>query len=114
MAETVGRQRRVGMGILVMGDFNDEPTSASITNILHAIHPDSLRNQGELVNLMYPLSGREGTHRYRGIWSLLDQFMISGNLIGAAGRLRYIPGSVKIFREGFLLKEDMKYFGSKF
>ena len=100
-------------GILVMGDFNDEPSSASIIKILHAVSPDSAITPASLVNLMYPLAGRQGSHRYKGIWSLLDQFMISGNLIGAAGRLRYIPGSVKIFREGFLLKEDMKYFGSK-
>jgi predicted extracellular nuclease len=99
--------------ILVMGDFNDEPTSASITNILHAIHPDSLRNQGELVNLMYPLSGREGTHRYRGIWSLLDQFMISGSLMRPVKGLRIVRESVKIFREPFLLKDDLKYFGKK-
>jgi len=99
--------------ILIMGDFNDEPASASITNILHAIPPDSMRDQGELINLMFPLSGREGTHRYRGIWSLLDQFMASTGLIRPARGLHLIPGSVGIFRGTFLLKEDLKYFGSK-
>lgn len=99
--------------ILVMGDFNDEPTSASIIKILHAIPPDSVITPSSLVNLMYPLAGRQGSHRYKGIWSLLDQFMISGNLLAGPGRLRYIPGSAKIFRQGFMLKEDLKYFGSK-
>jgi len=99
--------------ILVMGDFNDEPTSASIMNTLHAVPPDSLNSPSGLVNLMYPLCGRQGSHRYKGIWSLLDQFMISKSLFAGPGRLRYIPASVKIFREGFLLKDDAKYFGSK-
>jgi len=100
-------------GILVMGDFNDEPTSASIINILHAVPPDSLKCGPCLVNLMYPFCGKQGSHRYKGIWSLLDQFMISGNMFGTPRHLKYLPGSVKIFREGFLLKEDKKYFGSK-
>lgn len=100
-------------GILVMGDFNDEPVSSSIRNILHAVPPDSVITPSTLLNLMYPLCGRQGSHRYKGNWSILDQFMISGSLLTGPGRLRYVPGSVKIFREDFLLKEDLKYFGSK-
>ncbi|MCX6286345.1 MAG: endonuclease [Bacteroidetes bacterium] len=99
--------------ILIMGDFNDEPVSASIRNILHAIPPDSLSNQGDLVNLMYPMTGKQGSHRYRGIWSLLDQFIVSKSLLGPEGGLRLVPGSVCIFRGSFLLKEDLKYFGNK-
>ena len=99
--------------ILVMGDFNDEPGSSSITDILHALPPDSLKNKSDLINLMYPFSGRQGSHRYKGIWSLLDQFMVSANLLKHAGGLRLVPGSVGIFRGTFLLKEDRKYFGDK-
>jgi len=99
--------------ILVMGDFNDEPVSASIKNMLHAIPPDSVNDYNDLVNLMYPLTGKEGTHRYRGIWSLLDQFMVSGNLIIPESGLRLVQGSVNVFRGTFLLKDDLKYFGSK-
>jgi len=123
--------RNIHNRILVMGDFNDEPSSASIRNILNAVPPDSAdssssidqtsspdptfssNSSSSLINLMYPFAGKQGSHRYKGIWSLLDQFMITGNLAGVAGRLRYVQGSVKIFRQGFLLKEDMKYFGSK-
>ena len=99
--------------ILVMGDFNDEPASASITGILHAVPPDSLQVKSGLVNLMYPLSGKAGTHRYRGIWSLLDQFMASPGLISPAHGLHLVPGSVSIFSDKFLLEEDLKYFGKK-
>ena len=99
--------------ILIMGDFNDEPGSGSIKNILHAIHPDSMKNTNELVNLMYPLSDREGSHRYKGIWSMLDQFIMSSNMIRPGRGLKLVRGSVNIFRGLFLLKEDLKYFGNK-
>lgn len=99
--------------ILVMGDFNDEPSSSSIKNILHAIPPDSICKRTDLINLMFPLVGKVGSHRYKGIWSLLDQFMISGNLIIPESGLRLVPGSVNVYRGSFLLKEDLKYFGNK-
>ena len=103
----------MNLKILAMGDFNDEPSSASISGILKAIHPDSLKHPGELVNLMYPMYGREGSHRYKGIWSLLDQFMVSGSLLGKGKGLFYVAGSARVYRGSFLLKEDLKYFGKK-
>ena len=96
-----------------MGDFNDEPVSASIRNILQAVSPDSLKRQGDLVNLMYSFTGRQGSHRYKGIWSMLDQFIASKGLISPAEGLRLVHGSVCIFRGAFLMKEDLKYFGNK-
>ena len=99
--------------ILIMGDFNDEPSSASITGILHALAPDSMRSSVDLINLMFPFCGRQGSHRYRGNWSMLDQFMASGSLINPTKGIKVLAGSVKIYRGTFLLKEDMKYFGSK-
>lgn len=99
--------------ILIMGDFNDEPVSQSITGILRALPPDSIRSPTDLINLMYPFCGRQGSHRYRGIWSMLDQFMVSGSLFTSANGLRLKNRSVMIFRGEFLLKEDQKYFGSK-
>ncbi len=99
--------------ILIMGDFNDEPSSASICGILHALSPDSMRSSLDLINLMFPFCGRQGSHRYRGNWSMLDQFMASGSLIRPLRGIRVLTGSVNIYRGNFLLKEDVKYFGSK-
>ena len=119
--------------ILVMGDFNDEPSSESIKNILHSRPGDSVRTAGDLINLMAPFAGKEGSHRYRGIWSLLDQFMITRGLLPSAykwnglmagdtlpgdrslesKRLHLLEGSVEIFHGDFLLKDDLKYFGKK-
>lgn len=99
--------------ILVMGDFNDDPSSASIKEILLAVPPGLHHNPGDLVNLMLPFCGRQGTHRYKGIWSLLDQFMVSASLLDDSNSLRVVKNSVCIFRGSYLLKEDLKYFGSK-
>ena len=119
--------------ILIMGDFNDEPSSESIRRILHSVPRDSVRDIKDIINLMCPFSGKEGSHRYKGIWSLLDQFMISKGLMqesyGKRGipnqdtlsgeaafkirKLHFIVGSVRIFRGSFLLKDDLKYFGKK-
>ena len=119
--------------ILIMGDFNDEPSSESIRRILHSLPGDSARDTRDIINLMSPFSGKEGSHRYKGIWSLLDQFMISKGLMqessgkrvipnrdtlhaeaaGKTRRLHLISGSVRIFRSSFLLKDDLKYFGKK-
>ena len=107
------QSRGPGSKILVMGDFNDEPTSASIAKILGAMPPDSMQNGNDLINLMQPLAGRQGSHRYKGIWAQLDQFMVSGSLIRPAGGLHLVKGSVTVFRPKFLLKEDLKYFGDK-
>jgi predicted extracellular nuclease len=99
--------------ILVMGDFNDEPASASIRTILRSLHPDSASQPSDLRNLMAPFSGKTGSHRFRGVWSLLDQFMVSESLFKPGHGLHVIPGSASIFRAGFLLEEDVKYFGPK-
>ncbi|MCX6282135.1 MAG: endonuclease/exonuclease/phosphatase family protein [Bacteroidetes bacterium] len=106
-------EKHPGKKILVMGDFNDEPSSASIRDILHSVPPDSSGDPRDLINLMYPWTGRLGSHRYKGVWALLDQFMISKSLLRPTSGLRYVKGSVCIFRGSFLLKEDLKYFGDK-
>lgn len=52
--------------IIAMGDFNDGPHNTSI---------DTLAHYG-LVSLMKGLSSDLGTHRYKGEWEYLDQWLI--------------------------------------
>ena len=72
--------------ILVMGDMNGEPTN----DLQH------------LTNLML-LTDRvgQGTHKYRGIWSCIDQFYVSHALTNKA--------RASIFAPNWLLEEDTKY-----
>jgi len=99
--------------IVIMGDFNDEPENESIYRVLQAKHPDSVATPLDLVNLMRPMVHREGSHKFREHWGLLDQFIISGAFLLPGSKLRIDPASASIFRPDFLLEEDQKYLGQK-
>ena len=72
--------------IVVMGDMN---TSAQ----------DDLTG---MVNLMIPIQKmRQGTHKYQGIWTCLDQFYVSQSIASKA--------TATIFSPQWLLEEDTKY-----
>ena len=99
--------------ILVMGDFNDEPESSSTSVILKA-RLDTVNLQStDLINLMAPKVNREGTHKFRGNWAILDQFMVSGMLFLGMNGLKSGFNEASIFKSSFLLKNDDQYYGAK-
>ena len=76
--------------IVVMGDMN---TSAQ----------DDLTG---MVNLMIPIQKMgQGTHKYQGIWTCLDQFYVSQSIATKA--------TTTIFSPQWLLEEDTKYLDYK-
>ena len=76
--------------IVVMGDMN---TSAQ----------DDLTG---MVNLMIPIQKMgQGTHKYQGIWTCLDQFYVSSALV--------TQSTATIFSPPWLLEGDTKYLDSK-
>ena len=76
--------------IVVMGDMN---TSAQ----------DDLMG---MVNLMIPIQKMgQGTHKYQGIWTCLDQFYVSQSIATKA--------TTTIFSPWWLLEEDAKYLDYK-
>ncbi|MCK9220689.1 MAG: endonuclease [Bacteroidales bacterium] len=99
--------------ILILGDFNDEPTDESVCQVLGAAY-DSFpcRNRG-LFNLMGPKLSREGSHKYQGNWALLDQIIISSSLLRGSNGLQTEPSKAHIFKPGFLLEEDARFFGDR-
>lgn len=75
--------------ILVMGDFNDEPPSRSITD--YALGTSSIlkvklsKQTPRLYNLMWSLMAQgSGTFYYDNFPNLLDQFMISKGIVGGS------------------------------
>lgn len=107
--------------ILIMGDFNDEPTNNSILNTLKArpvlcdtITGDSTAGDSEaLFNLAYGLYNEgQGTYKYKDDWNMLDQIMISHNLL--TGKLHYICNSFGIYKPEFLVTHSGKYEGTPF
>ena len=72
--------------IVVMGDMNTSPQ-------------DDLMG---MTNLMLPIQkAGQGTHKYQGIWTCLDQFYVSSALIHQS--------TATIFSPPWLLEEDTKY-----
>ncbi|MBN2637336.1 MAG: hypothetical protein JXR61_13770 [Prolixibacteraceae bacterium] len=70
--------------IIVMGDMNDEPSNYSLSEILAAVKPDS--NVNGLVNLMYPVYDQNlGSYVYQGNWNMLDNIIVSSNLLDDDG-----------------------------
>ncbi len=89
--------------ILLMGDFNDEPSNKSIQQLL------SIHNQDErLVNQMEEFEKMDiGSYNYRGNQNVLDQFIVSSNLTDSIGAITI--KSVEIFKKDFMIYKDSKY-----
>ncbi len=88
--------------VIVMGDFNDNPTDVSIIDGLGA----KAEKDGLMDGLYDPFiniykEGR-GTEQFKGDWNLFDQILISGNwLDGSRGRLR--EESADIYAPDFIV-----------
>ena len=72
--------------IVVMGDMNSEPKE-------------------DLIGLSNRMFGLQGTHKYQGQWTCLDQFYTSQNLDSIS--------SVRIYDAEWIMEEDEKYMGLK-
>lgn len=77
------KQFRKTANIIIMGDFNDEPSNKSIVQQLKALPPDNNPKSDALYNLFYKFTKQEnaGTYKFRNQWNVLDQIIISGNLM---------------------------------
>lgn len=65
--------------IMVMGDFNDEPTNVSVHSFLNANNKRKNYAYNELYNLMYDMHNIEniGSYNFRGNWNMLDHIIVS-------------------------------------
>ena len=97
--------RREKTCIIVMGDFNDEPTDKSIQIILNPA--DSQRS---LVHLFANKKtfNNQGSYKYQGEWNQLDQMMVSRPM---ASFLK--ANSPRIFDASFLFTPDRSKRGQR-
>jgi hypothetical protein len=109
------QQNRVNPNIIIMGDFNDEPDQPAICEVLKAEAYSAQIQPASIVNLMLPLMNNvnEGTHKFQGKWAILDQFMVSGNILMKGNDLQTSSGSVHIFHASFMMEEDERFLGGK-
>lgn len=103
--------------IIVMGDFNDFPTSPLVQETLQAelppISPESADRQ-KLYHLLARRATqqkRTGSYKYRGAWQWLDHILVSGNLLKENAPLHTSEARANVFSPPFLLTDDPVYGG---
>lgn len=94
--------------ILIMGDFNDEPTNKSIFQILNATNKLRNTHYRDLYNLMYESHNArgEGSITYKDAWQMFDQIIISHSLLSKGSGYRVLFSDGKVFKNGQVLIND--------
>jgi len=95
--------------MIAVGDFNDAPTDKSIKDVFKA--ELDTNKKADYYNLMYPHLDKQGTNKYRGSWSIIDQFIVSESLFHSKNGLQIKNKSANIFNADYLLEPDPKYEG---
>ncbi len=89
--------------IIILGDFNDEPSDNSIVKGLGAIEPEMAVNHNNLYSLLYPyLKKGEGSLYYKD-WDLFDQVIVSGNMLAGKKGMNTSVENAGIFKAEYLL-----------
>lgn len=89
--------------IIIMGDMNDEPGDVSLSEVLKARPNQGNPQPGQLVNLMYDeFSRNEGSYNYRGNWDMIDNLIVSGNLITKKKGLKTTLDNGYVFHQPFM------------
>lgn len=100
--------------IVLMGDFNDSPFDESIQDHLGALTSLHPVDQQCIYNMAFPLANAgKGSYKYQGSWSMIDQMMVSGELLQSNRGLSTHPDHFSIFSPAFLLEPDKTYLGNK-
>jgi predicted extracellular nuclease len=99
--------------ILLMGDFNDEPTDESI--MVHLNAQQKSTTPQTLQNLMWALKAEgKGTHMHAKQWNMLDQIIVSKAFTDARIGLNIIAGSAGIYAPEWMKDPNPKFGGSPY
>ncbi len=101
---------RVTPYLIILGDFNDTPQSVTLHEELGALIPST---DAPIPSALYNLMGEksDGTYRYKGRWSMLDQFIVSGSLLLVNSPVQTSSSKAFVLNFPFLLKRDERYGG---
>ena len=102
--------------VVVMGDFNDDATDASLTKVMGAKGKIKELQTGDFFNPYYQmLKAGLGTLAYQDSWNLFDNICVTENLVnGTYGKLRLIKGKKfygNIFTRPYMLQQEGQYKG---
>jgi len=92
-----------GAEVIIMGDFNDNPTDNSIVNILGARgEQNDVPASGLYDPFINIFKEGKGTEEYRHSWNLFDQVIISGAFLHSKnGKLHY--DKAEIYKPDFII-----------
>lgn len=104
--------------IVIMGDFNDDVTDASVTEHLGAKGKMKDLQSGDMYTpFIDMLRAGHGTLAYQDAWNLFDIMVMSENLAtGSTGELKLLRAADSkfygnIFRRGYMIQKEGQYKG---
>ena len=102
--------------VVVMGDFNDDATDASLVKVMGAKGKVKELETGDFFNpYVQMLKAGLGTLAYQDSWNLFDNICVTENLVnGTYGKLRLIKGKKfygNIFTRPYMLQQEGQYKG---
>ena len=102
--------------VVVMGDFNDDATDASLVKVLGAKGKIKDLQEGDFFNPYFKmLRAGLGTLAYQDAWNLFDNICVTENLVNAEdGKLRLMKGKKfygNIFTRPYMLQQEGQYKG---
>lgn len=102
------------MGVIVMGDLNDDPSNKSCSEVLGAVKDIKTVNPGGgFYNPFWKMLDKGiGSYIYRGGWDLFDQIIINSNLVDGKCGLTFQNAVVKNME--FLKQPTGQYKGYPF
>ena len=97
--------------LVLMGDFNDNPTDASISKILGATKNPDLSQQNSLYDPANNFNWKEGegSEFYRGDWSRFIQIILSTSLLKNNLDQQNTFHDIYLFKPEWILTEDKAY-----
>lgn len=97
-----------GARILVIGDFNDNPTDKSLSEVLGATRIPDTSHINSIYNCGFNFNWKngEGSEFYKGEWSRLIQIIVSTALIKNQINSDGTFTDVHIFKPDWILRED--------
>jgi hypothetical protein len=102
--------------VVVMGDFNDDATDASLVKTMGAKGKTEELVKGDFFNPYFQmLRAGYGTLAYQDAWNLFDNICVTENLVNAEdGKLRIIKGDKfygNIFTRPYMIQQEGQYKG---
>lgn len=98
------------MGIIIMGDLNDDPSDKSCAVTLGAVkNPADCQPGGYYNPFWKKLDDGIGSYIYRGAWDLFDQIIVNYNLVNGNSGLKF--RTAEVLNKEFLKQQDGQYKG---